>query len=82
MRPKAKFRKDYRQPDFTIHQIYLDVQLDPEQTIVTSTLSVVRKNAEATTLRLDGHSFEFLSIKFNGEPFKEYQKDDEALTLN
>lgn len=82
MRPKAKFRKDYRQPDFTIHQIYLDVQLDPEQTIVTSTLSVVRKNAEATMLRLDGHSFEFLSIKFNGEPFKEYQKDDEALTLN
>ena len=82
MRPKAKFRKDYRQPDFTIHQIYLDVQLDPEQTIVTSTLSVVRKNAQATTLRLDGHSFEFLSIKFNGEPFKEYQKDDESLTLN
>ncbi|MDG6309057.1 aminopeptidase N [Glaesserella parasuis] len=82
MRPKAKFRKDYRQPDFTIHQIYLDVQLDPEQTIVSSTLSVMRKNAEATTLRLDGHSFEFLSIKFNGEPFKEYQKDDEALTLN
>ncbi len=82
MQPKAKFRKDYRQPDFTIHQIYLDVQLDPEQTIVTSTLSVMRKNAEATTLRLDGHSFEFLSIKFNGEPFKEYQKDDEALTLN
>lgn len=82
MQPKAKFRKDYRQPDFTIHQIYLDVQLDPEQTIVTSTLSVMRKNAEATTLRLDGHSFEFLLIKFNGEPFKEYQKDDEALTLN
>lgn len=82
MQPKAKFRKDYRQPDFTIHQIYLDVQLDPEQTIVTSTLSIMRKNAEATTLRLDGHSFEFLSIKFNGEPFKEYQKDDEALTLN
>ena len=38
MQPKAKFRKDYRQPDFTITDIYLDFQLDPEETLVTSTL--------------------------------------------
>ncbi|HGO5823810.1 TPA: aminopeptidase N [Mannheimia haemolytica] len=82
MQPKAKFRKDYRAPDFTITDIYLDFQLDPDRTFVTSKLSVERKNPEATTLRLDGHSFDFLSLKYNGEPFSAFQKDDESLTLN
>ncbi|MFA9489150.1 MULTISPECIES: aminopeptidase N [unclassified Mannheimia] len=82
MQPKAKLRKDYKAPDFTITDIYLDFQLDPDRTFVTSTLTVERKNSDATTLKLDGHSFDFLSIKFNGEPFSTYEKDDESLTLN
>ncbi|HHW7578938.1 TPA: aminopeptidase N [Mannheimia haemolytica] len=82
MQPKAKLRKDYRAPDFTITDIYLDFQLDPDRTFVTSKLTVVRKNPEATTLRLDGHSFDFLSLKYNGVPFSAFQKDDESLTLN
>lgn len=82
MQPKAKLRKDYRAPDFTITDIYLDFQLDPDRTFVTSTLTVERKNAEATTLRLDGHSFDFLSLKLNGEPFTAYIKDEESLTLD
>lgn len=32
MQPKAKLRKDYRAPDFTITDIYLDFQLDPDRT--------------------------------------------------
>lgn len=82
MQPKAKLRKDYRAPDFTITDIYLDFQLDPDRTFITSKLTVVRKNPEATTLRLDGHSFDFLSLKYNGVPFSAFQKDDESLTLN
>ncbi|KAE9537067.1 aminopeptidase N [Ursidibacter arcticus] len=81
MQPKAKFRKDYRQPDFTITDIYLDFQLDPEETLVTSRLSVQRKNPEATSLRLDGHSFQLVSVKLNGEIFSNYQQDNESLTL-
>ncbi|MGX2956260.1 aminopeptidase N [Ursidibacter arcticus] len=81
MQPKAKFRKDYRQPDFTITDIYLDFQLDPEETLVTSRLSVQRKNPEATSLRLDGHSFQLVSVKLNGEAFSNYQQDNESLTL-
>ncbi|MGX3066728.1 aminopeptidase N [Ursidibacter arcticus] len=81
MQPKAKFRKDYRQPDFTITDIYLDFQLDPEETLVTSRLSVQRKNPEATSLRLDGHSFQLVSVKLNGETFSNYQQDNESLTL-
>lgn len=82
MQPKAKYRKDYRTPDFTITDLYLDVQLDPDRTFVASTLQVKRLNPEATQLRLDGHSFDFLSLKLNGEPFSAYQKDDQSLTLD
>lgn len=82
MQPKAKFRKDYRTPDFTITDIYLDFQLDPAETLVSSRLSVKRLNNEATTLRLDGHSFEFLGVTLNGKPFADYQQDSESLTLN
>jgi aminopeptidase N len=82
MQPKAKFRKDYQAPDFTVTDIYLDVQLDPEQTFVTSTLQVQRQNPTASQLRLDGHSFEFLGLTFNGEPFSDYQQGSEALILN
>lgn len=82
MQPKAKFRKDYRPVDFTITDIYLDFQLDPQETLVTSRLCVKRQNAEATQLRLDGHSFQFVSVKLNGEPFAHYQQDAESLTLD
>ncbi|QPB42468.1 aminopeptidase N [Rodentibacter haemolyticus] len=82
MLAKAKYRKDYKQPDFTVTDIYLDVRLDPQHTVVTTTTQFKRLNDEATHLRLDGHSFQFSSIKFNGEPFTAYQQDSEGLTLD
>jgi len=82
MLAKAKYRKDYKQPDFTVTDIYLDFQLDPKHTVVTATTKFQRLNDEATSLRLDGHSFQFSSIKFNGEPFSAYQQDGESLTLD
>ena len=82
MLAKAKYRKDYKQPDFTVTDIYLDFQLDPKHTVVTVTTKFQCLNDEATSLRLDGHSFQFSSIKFNGEPFSAYQQDGESLTLD
>ncbi|NBH74694.1 aminopeptidase N [Rodentibacter pneumotropicus] len=82
MLAKAKYRKDYKKPDFTVTDIYLDFQLDPNHTVVTATTTFQRLNDEATSLRLDGHSFQFSSIKFNGESFTDYQQDGEGLTLN
>ncbi len=82
MLAKAKYRKDYKQPDFTVTDIYLDFQLDPKHTVVTASTKFQRLNDEATSLRLDGHSFQFSSIKFNGEPFSAYQQDGESLTLD
>ncbi|OOF87518.1 aminopeptidase N [Rodentibacter ratti] len=82
MLAKAKYRKDYKKPDFTVTDIYLDFQLDPEHTVVTATTKFQRLNDQATSLRLDGHSFQFSSIKFNGASFTDYQQDGEGLTLN
>ncbi len=31
MLAKAKYRKDYQTPDFTVTDIYLDFQLEPER---------------------------------------------------
>ncbi|WP_150539888.1 aminopeptidase N [Actinobacillus vicugnae] len=82
MQPKAKYRKDYRAPDFTITDISLDFQLDPDRTFVSSNLTVERKTTGATHLRLDGHSFDFLSLKLNGEAYPHFEKDDESLTID
>ena len=57
MLAKAKYRKDYKQPDFTVTDIFLDFQLDPKHTVVTAKTTFQRLNDEATHLRLDGHDF-------------------------
>lgn len=82
MLPKAKYRKDYKKPDFTISDIFLEFRLDPEQTKVTAKTLVHKLNPEATSLRLDGHSFQFASIKLNNQDFTNYQQDNESLTLD
>ena len=82
MQTKAKYRKDYKIPDFTVTDIYLDFQLDPNKTVVTATSQYVRQNPKATSVRLDGHSFQFASIKMNGSDFTAYQQDRNGLTLD
>ncbi|KGQ70836.1 aminopeptidase N [Chelonobacter oris] len=82
MPAKAKYRKDYKKPDYTVTDIFLDFQLDPQQTQVTAKTAVQRLNPEAQQLRLDGHGFQFASIEVNGEPFSAYRQDAESLSLD
>ncbi|NNI82600.1 aminopeptidase N [Pasteurella multocida] len=82
MQAKAKYRKDYRTPDFTVTDISLDFQLDPKKTVVTATSQFRRLNPQAQKLRLDGHSFQFSSLKLNGRDFKHFEQDGESLSLN
>lgn len=82
MLAKAKYRKDYQTPDFTVTDIHLDFQLEPEKTVVVATSQYQRLNPNSTTLRLDGQDFQFSSIKLNGTPFTQYQQDPESLSLN
>ncbi|MGR3808403.1 aminopeptidase N [Pasteurella testudinis] len=82
MPAKAKYRKDYKKPDYTATDIFLDFQLDPQDTLVTATTTFQRLNQAASELRLDGHSFQFVSLKLNGEDFSRYQQDSESLVLD
>ncbi|TNG94764.1 aminopeptidase N [Pasteurellaceae bacterium USgator11] len=82
MSAKAKYRKDYKKPDYTVTDIFLDFQLDPQHTRVINKSQIARLNPEAQQLRLDGHSFQFASIKLNGQPFTAYQQDAESLQLD
>lgn len=82
MQNKAKYRKDYRTPDFTVTDISLDFQLDPQKTIVTAVSQYQRLKPNATSLRLDGKAFQFAQIKLNGKDFTAYQQDSESLTLD
>ncbi|PJG84114.1 aminopeptidase N [Caviibacterium pharyngocola] len=81
MHAKAKYRKDYKTPDFTVTDISLDFQLDPQKTRVTAISRIKRLNGESRELRLDGHSFQFVSVKLNGRDFTDYQQNSESLTL-
>ena len=82
MLAKAKYRKDYKQPGIARIRWNRQSKLHPKHTVVTAKTTFQRLNDEATHLRLDGHGFQFASIKFNGEDFKHYHQDHESLTLD
>lgn len=61
-----KHRTDYTAPSFSIHQVALTFELDPEATIVTSVMQVQR-HKPAAALILDGINLELLSVAINGQ---------------
>lgn len=82
--PKAKYRKDYQEPEFTITDVDLTFNLHPTETRVTSVLKVVRQGDHAKPLVLDGEQLTLLSLKVDGEEVAEdaYQCNEHSLTLN
>ncbi len=80
MPKQAKYRKDYQTPDFTITDVALDFQLDPNNTLVTAT-SQVKRLKDSKTLTLDGQGFELVSVKLNGEKLTDYELTKTALSL-
>lgn len=81
--PKAKYRKDYQEPEFTITDVDLTFDLHPTETRVKSVLKVVRQGEHEKPLVLDGEQLTLLSIKVDGEEVAEdlYQHDEHSLTL-
>ncbi len=62
--------KDYTPPPWLIDTVHLDVDIRPEGTVVTATLSCARNPAAVptNTLDLDGEELETLSIRVDGQP--------------
>lgn len=80
--PQAKYRHDYRAPDYTITDIDLTFELDAEKTLVTAVSKVQRQGAEGAALRLDGEDLTLVSLQIDGEPWQDYQQEAGALILH
>lgn len=80
--PVTVYRKDYTPPAFAIDHADLVLDLDPQRTIVTSTLKLQRTGAADAPLVLSGEALELIGIKLDGQPFTSYRADDDTLTLN
>ena len=79
--PVTVYRKDYTPPAFAIDHVDMVLDLDPQRTVVTSTLTLRRTGAADAPLVLAGEALELVGIKLDGQPFTTFTVDDETLTL-
>ncbi len=66
--PQAKYRHDYRAPDYLITDIDLTFDLDAARTRVTAVSQINRRVAENAPLRLDGEDLTLISVEVDGNP--------------
>lgn len=79
--PQAKYRHDYRAPDYTITDIDLTFDLDATKTLVTAISQITRQGAANSPLRLDGEDLTLVSISVNGAAWEDYRQEDGALII-
>jgi aminopeptidase N len=86
----VKKRLDYQAPSYLINEVDLLIELDPTETIITSTLQFEtasspidtdRHEPVARDLVLDGENLTLISIMLNGNAFTHYQIEDGKLTI-
>lgn len=80
---KTTYRKDYRPFTHAIDSVDLNFQLDPDSTLVTSTLTVSPVSGMEHDLVLDGDSLSFESLQIDGElaGSDRYSVTEKALTV-
>ncbi|KFK97819.1 MULTISPECIES: aminopeptidase N [unclassified Serratia (in: enterobacteria)] len=79
--PQAKFRHDYRAPDYTITDIDLNFELDAENTRVTAVSQVKRQGAVGAPLLLDGEDLALVNLQVDGQPWGHYRQQDNQLII-
>ncbi|RJT22184.1 aminopeptidase N [Buttiauxella izardii] len=79
--PQAKYRHDYRAPDYTITDIDLTFDLDATKTLVTAVSQITRQGAACAPLRLDGEDLTLVSIAVNGSAWEDYRQEEGALII-
>lgn len=80
--PQAKYRHDYRAPDYQITDIDLTFDLDAQKTVVTAISQAVRHGASDAPLRLDGEDLKLVSIHINDEPWSAWKEEEGALIIS
>lgn len=79
--PQAKYRHDYRAPDYTITDIDLTFDLDATKTLVTAISQITRQGTAGAPLRLDGEDLTLVSIDVNGVAWEHYRQEEGALII-
>ncbi|MFJ5382777.1 aminopeptidase N [Cupriavidus sp. CER94] len=79
--PVTVYRKDYTPPAFAIDHVDLVLDLDPQRTLVTSTLKLQRTGAADAPLVLSGEALELIGITLDGQPLTTYRAEADTLTL-
>jgi aminopeptidase N len=80
--PQAKYRHDYRAPDYLISDIDLTFDLDATKTVVTAVSQVTRHSATAVPLRLDGEDLTLVSLHINDEAWSDYKEENNQLVID
>ncbi|SKA53504.1 aminopeptidase N [Enterovibrio nigricans] len=79
--PQAKYRKDYKAPDFTITQIELDFDLRESHSVVIAKSQVKQLTAGSDTLTLDGEGLTLRRVEIDGTEWSHFEENSEGLTL-
>ncbi|WBM69374.1 aminopeptidase N [Buttiauxella sp. WJP83] len=79
--PQAKYRHDYRAPDYTITDIDLTFDLDAAKTLVTAISQITRQGTVGAPLRLDGEDLTLVSVAVNGAAWEDYRLEEGALII-
>ena len=80
--PQAKYRHDYRAPDYLISDIDLTFDLDAAKTVVTAESKVSRHAAASDVpLRLDGEDLTLIALQVNGQPWSDYKEENNQLVI-
>ncbi|ABF07762.1 aminopeptidase N [Cupriavidus metallidurans] len=79
--PVTVYRKDYTPPAFAIDHVDLVLDLDPQRTVVTSTLKIQRTGTADAPLVLAGEELELVGVRLDGQPFSGVKQDGDSLTL-
>jgi len=82
--PETIYLKDYRPTPYVIDKVALHFNLGEEQTVVTSTMQLHRRDKDTAPLHLNGQELELLGIKLDGGELAEdsYEVEAESLTIN
>ncbi|MCS6766062.1 MAG: aminopeptidase N [Candidatus Protistobacter heckmanni] len=78
--PITVHRKDYHPPAFRIERVTLDFDLDPEETVVTSRMFLVRQEKDAP-LVLAGEELQLDSVEIDGVAVSDFRVTESSLTL-
>jgi aminopeptidase N len=79
--PAVTRRQDYTPPEWTVPEVALDFDLDPERTVVRARLEVRRNGAHSEPLRLDGAGQAMARVLVDGVAVNDWRLDGERLVV-